>query len=254
MSRHYLFAVLSLSLMLMPLGVAKAADGHDHSAHAGRGQHTATQPVAIFEGDPYPLGFDPVTAQPLVGGDHQITIVHQGREFRFNSAENANTFIANPVKYLPRVDSHIIAQQLPYYPLDTCVVSGEKLGGDMGDPINVVYKNRLVRFCCKMCTQEFTKDPGKYIQKIDAAVIAKQSHGYPLKTCITSGEALGTMGDPIQRVVANRLVKFCCAGCVKGFNKEPAKQLAKIDAAWKQQNAKTNNHGAHGDGHGGHQH
>lgn len=252
MDRRYLITIISLSLSLMSFGIARAEDGHNHAAHAGHGQPAAQQ--ATFEGDPYPLGFDPVSAEPLVAGDHQIVINHQGREFRFNSAENANTFIANPGKYLPRVDSHIVAQQLPFYPLDTCVVSGEKLGGDMGDPIDVVYKNRLIRFCCKMCMNEFAKDPAKYIQKIDAAVIAKQSHGYPLTTCIMSGEQLGSMGEPIQRVAANHMVKFCCPGCVKGFAKEPAKQLAKLDAAWKQQSAKTSSHGAQGGGHGGHQH
>ena len=66
-------------------------------------------------------------------------------------------------------DAAVIAEQLPGYPLDTCVVSGEKLGGEMGEPFNHVYQGRLVRFCCKGCVKEFGKDPAKYLAKIDAA-------------------------------------------------------------------------------------
>ncbi len=46
----------------------------------------------------------------------------------------------------------------------TCPVSGEKLeGGDMGDPVSIVYKGRTVRFCCNMCPPKFAKDPAKYL-------------------------------------------------------------------------------------------
>jgi hypothetical protein len=65
------------------------------------------------------------------------------------------------------------------YPLDTCVVSGDKLGGDMGAPIDYIYKeagkpDRLVRFCCKMCIPKFKKDPAKYLQLIDEAAKKNQ--------------------------------------------------------------------------------
>lgn len=65
------------------------------------------------------------------------------------------------------------------YPLDTCVVSGDKLeGGDMGAPIDYVYKqegkpDRLIRFCCKDCVKDFNKDPAKYLAMIDAAAAKK---------------------------------------------------------------------------------
>jgi hypothetical protein len=63
------------------------------------------------------------------------------------------------------------------YPLDTCVVSGEKLGS-MGAPIDYTHKeegkpDRLVRFCCKMCIPKFKKDPAKYLKLIDEAAAAK---------------------------------------------------------------------------------
>jgi YHS domain-containing protein len=56
----------------------------------------------------------------------------------------------------------------PAYPLNTCVVSGEKLG-EMGKPHVIQYEGREVQFCCPSCEKEFKKDPAKYLKKIDAA-------------------------------------------------------------------------------------
>ena len=60
------------------------------------------------------------------------------------------------------------------YPLDTCVVSGEKLGGDMGDPYIYNYEGHEVRFCCKDCVKDFQKDPEKYLKAIDDAKAKQQ--------------------------------------------------------------------------------
>ena len=53
--------------------------------------------------------------------------------------------------------------------LTTCPVSGDKLGGDMGKPVVIVYQGQEVKFCCPDCKPEFDKDPAKYIAKIRAA-------------------------------------------------------------------------------------
>ena len=63
----------------------------------------------------------------------------------------------------------------------------------------------------------------------EAAIVKAQKPSYPLTSCVVSGEALGSMGDPIELVVEGRLVRLCCKGCVKGVKKEPAKYLAKVD-------------------------
>ena len=118
------------------------------------------------------------------------------------------------------------------YSLDYCVVSGEKLG-EMGDPVVKTYDGREVKFCCNMCVKKWESDPAKYSKKLDDAIIAAQKPGYPLETCVVTGEPLvpSQMGDPVDYVYQNRLVRFCCNGCVKAFNKEPAKYLQKIDVA-----------------------
>ena len=51
------------------------------------------------------------------------------------------------------------------YPIDTCVVSDEKLGS-MGEPVEVVHEGTTVKFCCDSCIPEFEKDPAKYIAKL----------------------------------------------------------------------------------------
>lgn len=54
------------------------------------------------------------------------------------------------------------------YPLQTCVVSGEKLG-EMGKPYIFTEAGREVRLCCKGCLKDFKKDPAKYLKKLDDA-------------------------------------------------------------------------------------
>lgn len=51
------------------------------------------------------------------------------------------------------------------YPVATCVVSGEKLGG-MGDPYVFDYKGQEIKLCCKSCLKDFNKDPEKFLKKL----------------------------------------------------------------------------------------
>ena len=54
------------------------------------------------------------------------------------------------------------------YPLDVCVVSGEKLGS-MGKPHVIVHDGVEVRFCCAHCLPKFEANPAEYMAKIKAA-------------------------------------------------------------------------------------
>lgn len=79
---------------------------------------------------------------------------------------------------LEKPDAAWLAKALPDYPLTTCVVTGEKLGGDMGTPLDRVWRvkgqpDRLVRFCCGNCPKDFQKEPAKYLKLIDEAAAAK---------------------------------------------------------------------------------
>lgn len=58
---------------------------------------------------------------------------------------------------------------------------------------------------------------------------------YPLKTCVVSDEEIGKDADMKPHVFTyqGQEVKLCCKGCLKDFNKEPAKYIKKIEAAQK---------------------
>ncbi len=78
----------------------------------------------------------------------------------------ATTFLAAPLTGVAG-DAKTTDKAKPY-PLTTCIVSGEKLGG-MGDPYVHTYQNREIKFCCKSCLKNFNKDAAGYLKKIDAA-------------------------------------------------------------------------------------
>jgi hypothetical protein len=52
------------------------------------------------------------------------------------------------------------------YPLDTCLVSGEKLGG-MGEPFVFVHEGQEIKLCCKGCQKDFKKEPAKFMKKLE---------------------------------------------------------------------------------------
>lgn len=249
MSKNFRFvpAFLALSAVFATSPSAFAQDhDHDHS-QAEKAAHEE------FSGDPYLLETDPVTGEKLGAGDEQIVIEHEGRELRFNSEESVRAFRSDAANPIAKVDAALVQQQLPLYSLETCPVSGEKLGG-MGEPVNFVYRNRLVRFCCKGCKPKFLDDPGKYVRKLDAAVVAAQGPNCPLKTCVVSGEELGgDMGEPIDYVVGNRLVRLCCKSCKKKIAKDPLSYLAKLDAAKAEEGPGEKGHG-HGHDDDDHRH
>jgi len=60
--------------------------------------------------------------------------------------------------------------------------------------------------------------------------IAYAADSYPLTTCVVSGEKLGEMGPPVVINHKGTEVRFCCNSCVKKFNADPEKYLAKLKA------------------------
>ena len=53
---------------------------------------------------------------------------------------------------------------------------------------------------------------------------------YPLTTCVVSGEALGSMGTPVEVSHKGTIVKLCCDSCIDDFNKTPEVFVAKLNA------------------------
>lgn len=63
------------------------------------------------------------------------------------------------------------ADKVKPYPLDTCIVSDEKLGGDPNMKTFVfTHEGQEIKLCCKSCQKTFNKSPAKYLKKLaDAA-------------------------------------------------------------------------------------
>lgn len=57
------------------------------------------------------------------------------------------------------------AEDAKPYPLDTCIVSGEKLG-EMGKPVVFVKDGQEVRLCCKACQEDFDAEAAKFLKEI----------------------------------------------------------------------------------------
>ncbi|MSR66320.1 MAG: hypothetical protein EXS24_02975 [Pedosphaera sp.] len=51
------------------------------------------------------------------------------------------------------------------YPLQTCIVTDNKLGS-MGDPVAFVHAGQEIKICCGGCKDDFEKEPGKFLAKL----------------------------------------------------------------------------------------
>lgn len=180
----------------------------------------------------YPLANCPVSGQPLGSMGDPVVKTYDGREVRFCGAACVPRFEAAQEEHLKTLDEQIIASQLPYYPLNTCIVAGGELGS-MGEPDNFVHQNRLVRFCCAGCRGRFERDADDYIARLDKAAADEQRENYPFQTCIVRDNRLGSMGDPAEVILAGRLVRLCCPPCERDLRADPAKYIAQLDEAWR---------------------
>lgn len=214
------------------LAAAGREPGMEHTDH-GKPSGDGPAPDPIVWTAPYPLGTCPISGQKLGSMGDPIVKKYNGREVRLCCGGCVGKFEADPDAAWKKIDESIIKDQLPYYAMQTCVVSGEPLFKDGKDIANnFVYGNRLIRLCCTMCERKFTADPMKFIATLDKAAADAQRADYPLDTCIVAGSKLGSMGEPAEMVVAGRLMRLCCAGCESTVNSDPAKFITTIDAAW----------------------
>jgi len=176
----------------------------------------------------YPLATCPISGEKL--GAKKSEFVVQGRLVRTCCNDCKAQVVQDPAPILKKIDAAVVAEQKATYPLTVCAVTGTALDDKA---IDHVYGTRLVRLSNRDAVAAFEKDPKPAMQKLDAAYIKAQAAAYPLKTCVVSGEELGGMGEPVERLYGTRLVRFCCASCTESFEKEPTAYLKKLDDARK---------------------
>jgi hypothetical protein len=114
-----------------------------------------------------------------VGLSH-VAQAHEGHNKDAAATASARGELVAPTEK----DAAWVAEQKAKYPTTMCVVSEDKLGGDMGKPVDYIYRvagkpDRLVSFCCKDCVKDFNKDPEKYLAILDKAGANKSgdAHG-----------------------------------------------------------------------------
>jgi YHS domain-containing protein len=84
----------------------------------------------------------------------------EGQRIYFCCANCPPRFKANPEKYFMLLaEAGVELENVQ----TACPVSGEELGGEMGDPVTVAHRGRTVRLCCAMCRPKLEKDPAKYL-------------------------------------------------------------------------------------------
>lgn len=204
--------------------LASALAAQDPAAAPGK---AAYQSKAL-----YPLTTCVVSGEVL--GTDAVTFEAGGRTFRTCCPKCQPKVEKDPATFAKKLDEAIVKAQLPNYPLDTCVISGKKLGS-MGDPVQLVLDGTLVQLCCGSCTKRATAKAGEMAQKVRDAAFAAQSKTYPLQECVVSGEKLGK--DAVAVMFGTQLVRFCCEKCVAKFEKDPATFLAKLRAKPKAEGA-----------------
>lgn len=182
---------------------------------------------------PYPLMNCPVSGAELGSMGEPVSRVYDEREVRFCCEACVDSFEKDLSSSIEELDRLVIRDQKRYYPLETCVVTGEPLAEDGEDnAIEVVSNNRLVRLCCEGCERPFQSEPGVFLKKVDQAAADAQRADYPLEVCVVSGGKLGSMGEPTEMIVGGRLLRFCCASCESKVLDDPSPYLRKIDSQW----------------------
>lgn len=135
----------------------------------------------------YPLDVCPISGEKLGEMGAPTVRFYEGREVRFCCDGCIEDFEKDLDASLKKLDQMIIAVQKVNYPLDVCLVSGGKLT-QMGEPIRYVHDNQLVQFCCKPCVAEFKKNPGEYLEKLQAAYVVQKKDGKKAKEEHREGE------------------------------------------------------------------
>lgn len=220
--KNLLLSLGALALLAVSYGFS-SQDSKPTAAIAPAKAAMSDADVISAQKPSYPLDTCAVSGEKL--GKDAVDFVKDGRLVRTCCKKCTAKVDAAVIK---KIDDAVIAAQSKAYPMDVCPVSGEKLDDKA---VNAVVGTRLVRTCCNKCVAAIQKDGKAAMAKLDKAYIDAQLKTYKLKTCPVSGEELGKMGEPVNHLYGNTLIRFCCDDCVKELAKDPEAILKKVAAA-----------------------
>jgi YHS domain-containing protein len=111
-----------------------------------------------------------------------------------------------------------------------CPVNGK----DVDAAVTCTHEGQVIAFCCKDCCSQFTKEPAKFIDKVENF---KKGAAKPDEKKAAAGKAVNAKcpvnGKDVDAAVTfkykDQLVGFCCKNCCGQFAKEPEKFVAKVE-------------------------
>ncbi|MCB9915230.1 MAG: hypothetical protein H6828_08785 [Planctomycetes bacterium] len=122
--------------------------------------------VIAAQKEAWPLDTCPVSGEAYdQDGKKSVDVVVGTRYVKLCCPACAARIQADPKKFLADLDKAVLPKLIATYPSETCVISGETLGG-MGDPVDFMYGYRAVRLCCKGCVKQFNEDPRGFIETL----------------------------------------------------------------------------------------
>ncbi|MEZ5988262.1 MAG: hypothetical protein R3F30_03915 [Planctomycetota bacterium] len=234
-----------------------------HGGHGGQGKDPVKEPAKEQPAKPaakleviasYPLKECIVSGETL--GDDAVDVEVAGRRFRLCCKDCKAKLTKDADGYVKKLDEAIRASQRADYPLTTCPISGEELGG-MGDPFELVLDGTLVRLCCGGCEKKARKKAAEVVAKVRNEARAKQAGSEEAKTCPVCRKDAARNGTPQEVLLGLHLVRLCSKDCLEAFRKDPMKyrQPAKGPASRPDKGEGHGDHGkdpGEGRGHGGH--
>ncbi len=116
----------------------------------------------------YPLTTCPISGEKLGAKGDPIDVVSGTKLVRLCCKGCIPAFEKDVAATMAKVDKAWIEAQIATYPLDTCVISDEKLDS-MGGAVDVLYGTKLIRLCCKGCKKSVEKEGPALVAKIEAA-------------------------------------------------------------------------------------
>ena len=178
-----------------------------------------------------PLGLCPKSGSDAAAMGKVTRRVINGVDVSFCCPPCIKPYEDDYAAYRKQIAGQIVVLELPYYPTDRCIVTGEELGKETS-AIDHVLGNRLVRLVNEDAVAKLEADPDTYNRKLDRIIIEAERKDYPLTTCVVQGSPLDPKRPPAEVVVGNRLMKLCCGGCAGKIRATPYLYVQKVNEAW----------------------
>ena len=104
----------------------------------------------------------PQTVCPVLGEkiNKDVYVDYQAQRIYFCCPACKETFLNDPEKYMKKIaDENVLLESVQ----KNCPV----MGGKIDKNIYTDYNGRRIYFCCESCMQSFSKDPEKYLKKLE---------------------------------------------------------------------------------------